>query len=221
MIANPRLPLSLVLVLSLQACVSATVNEMTYNEPEAGIGDAALVILGRRHAPDYDTEFDFIDCVGKVIHSGDPSITVINERQFIDRLYPWFEPRIAPMQPSDIDRLRAQEPIQEQLSRFGIEYMIWIDGTTIETNSTGSMTCGVGPGGAGCFGFGTWGNEANYEATIWNLNEQAEVGKVSAETSGQSYMPAVIVPIPIIAPVQDTACESLGLQLLQYFSSEH
>ncbi len=122
MIANPRLPLSLVLVLSLQACVSATVNEMTYNEPEAGIGDAALVILGRRHAPDYDTEFDFIDCVGKVIHSGDPSITVINERQFIDRLYPWFEPRIAPMQPSDIDRLRAQEPIQEQLSRFGLLY---------------------------------------------------------------------------------------------------
>ena len=36
----------------------------------------------------------------------------------------------------------------------------------------------------------------------------AEVGKMSALTSGQSYMPAVVVPIPIIAPVQDTACDS-------------
>jgi len=43
---------------------------------------------------------------------------------------------------------------------------------------------------------------------------------MSAQTSGQSYMPAVVVPIPIIAPVQDTACESLGNQLLQYLSAE-
>jgi len=47
------------------------------------------------------------------------------------------------------------------------------------------------------------------------------VGKVSANTSGQSYMPAVIVPIPIIAPVQGTACDSLGDQLLEYLSAHH
>ena len=97
--------------------------------------------------------------------------------------------------------------------------MIWIDGRTQDTNSSGSMTCGVGPTGAGCFGFGTWGTESEYEATIWNFDDGAEVGKMSAVTSGQSYMPAVVVPIPIIAPVQDTACDSLGTQLLQYLSA--
>jgi uncharacterized protein YraI len=98
--------------------------------------------------------------------------------------------------------------------------MIWIDGRTEDTNSSGSMTCGVGPTGAGCFGFGTWGTESEYEATIWNFGDGSEVGRMSAQTSGQSYMPAVVVPIPIIAPVQDTACESLGNQLLQYLSAE-
>ena len=88
--------------------------------------------------------------------------------------------------------------------------MIWIDGSTIETNSSGSMTCGVGPGGAGCFGFGTWGNASEYEATIWDFTDQTEVGRISTNTSGQSYMPAVVVPIPIIAPVQGTCLRQPG-----------
>ena len=59
------------LIVALGGCVSATVDEMTYNEPVAGIGESSVVILGRRHAPDYDTEFDFIECIGDHIHSGD------------------------------------------------------------------------------------------------------------------------------------------------------
>ena len=59
------------------------------------------------------------------------------------------------------------------------------------------------------------------EATIWDFTDKVEVGRVSAVTSGQNYMPAVIVPIPIIAPVQGTACDSLGDQLLEYLSAHH
>ena len=72
------------LMIALGGCVSATVDEMTYNEPVAGIGESSVVVLGRRHAPDYDTEFDFIECIGDHIHSGDPSIEVINEIAFIN-----------------------------------------------------------------------------------------------------------------------------------------
>ncbi|MEE4203862.1 MAG: hypothetical protein V2I45_09535 [Halieaceae bacterium] len=206
---------------ALQGCVTATVDEMTFNEPVEGIGDRSVVILGRRHAADYDTEFDFIECIGDHIRSGDSSITVIDEVKFINEMYPWFEPRIAPMRSQDIDRLLEQQPVAERFDELKLEYMIWIDGKTVETNSSGSLTCAVGPGGAGCFGFGTWGNASDYEATIWNFTDRAEVGRVSAATSGQSYMPAVVVPIPIIAPVQGTACSSLGDQLLRYLSAEH
>ena len=52
----------------LGGCVNATVDEMTYNEPVAGIGESSVVILGRRHKPDYDTEFDFIECIGNRKH---------------------------------------------------------------------------------------------------------------------------------------------------------
>ena len=205
----------------LGGCVNATVDEMTYNEPVAGIGESSVVILGRRHKPDYDTEFDFIECIGDHIHSGDPSIEVINEIAFINQFYPWFEPRTAPLQPQTIDRLLQLPPVAARFDEMKLEYMIWIDGNTENTESAGSMSCGIGPGVAGCFGFGTWGTESEYEATIWDFTDKVEVGRVSAQTSGQNYMPAVVVPIPIIAPVQGTACDSLGDQLLEYLSAQY
>ena len=45
-------------------CVTATVDEMVFNEPTEGLGDSTVVILGRRHASDYETEPDFIGMRG-------------------------------------------------------------------------------------------------------------------------------------------------------------
>jgi hypothetical protein len=207
--------------LLLTACVTATVDEMVFNEPTEGIGDASVVILGRRHASDYETEPGFIKCVGKHITARDKSITVIGELEFINALYPWFEPRTAPLRPEDIDRLMLQEPVAEKLAELKTEYMIWIDGSTVRGDSAGSMTCGIGPGGAGCFGFGTWSNTSEYEAVIWDFTDRIEVGRVNTTATGQSYMPAIVIPIPIIAPVQGTACDGLGDQLLEFLSSEY
>jgi hypothetical protein len=205
----------------MTGCVTSTVDEMVFNEPTEGIGDSTVVILGRRHASDYETEPGFINCVGRHISSRDNSIEVIGELDFLNALYPWFEPRTAPLRPQDIEKLMAQRPVAEKMAALKTEYLIWIDGSTVRTNSAGSMTCGIGPGGAGCFGFGTWGDDSDYEATIWDFTDAAEVGKVNTSASGQSYMPAVIVPIPIIAPVQGTACDGIGDQLLEFLSSEY
>jgi len=209
------------LIATTSACVTSTVDEMVFNEPLEGIGDSSVVILGRRHASDYETEPDFIECVGDHIAARDKSITVIGELDFINALYPWFEPRTAPLRPQDIDKLLLQEPVAMKMAELKTEYMIWIDGSTERGDSAGSMTCGVGPGGGGCFGFGTWSDDANYEAAIWDFTDQIEVGRVNTSATGQSYMPAVIIPIPIIAPVQGTACDGIGDQLLEFLSSEY
>lgn len=208
-------------LLALGGCVTAQVDEMVFNEPTEGIGDASVVILGRRHASDYDTEPEFVRCVGKYISSRDPAINVIGELQFLNELYPWFEPRTAPLNARDIERLTRQPAVARKMEALKTEYMIWIDGSTVRGESAGSMTCAIGPGGGGCFGFGTWSDDADYEATIWDFTDRAEVGRVNTSASGQSYMPAVVLPIPIIAPVQGTACDGIAEQLLQFLSSEY
>ena len=201
----------------LPACVTSNVDQMVYNEPTQGIGDASVVILGRRQGSDYETEPDFVKCVGEHIAAGDKSVTVIGELEFLNALYPWFEPRTAPMHPQDIERLLAQKPVREKMAALKIEYMIWLDGSTVRSGGAGSMACSLG----GCFGFGTWTQDSNYEATIWDFTDRAEVGHVNTSATGQSYMPAVIVPIPIIAPVQGTACDGIGEQLLAFLSSKY
>lgn len=203
------------------ACVTSTVDEMVFNEPLEGIGDSSVVILGRRHASDYETEPDFVECVGDHIASRDKSIRVIGELEFINALYPWFEPRTAPLHPKDIERLMLQEPVAQKMVELKTEYMIWIDGSTVRGDSSGSMTCAIGPGGGGCFGFGTWSDDADYEATIWDFTDRVEVGRINTSATGQSYMPAIVIPIPIIAPVQGTACDGIGDQLLEFLSSEY
>ena len=201
----------------LAGCVTSTVDEMIYNEPVEGIGESSVVILGRRHSSNYETEPDFVLCVGEHITSYDNSITVIGELEFINALYPWFEPRTAPLHPEGLEQLVLQAPVARKLADLKLEYIIWLDGSTERSGGSGSMACSLG----GCFGFGTWAHDANYEATIWDFSDRAAVGHISTSASGQSYMPAVIVPIPIIAPVQGTACDGVGDQLLEFLSSEY
>ena len=121
-----------------QACVTSEIDQRVYNEPAAGIGDASVVILGRRHASDYETEPDFVSCVGQYVASRDKSVNVIGELEFLNALYPWFEPRTAPMHPQDIERLLEQKPVQEKLTALKVEYMIWLDGSTVRSYSTES-----------------------------------------------------------------------------------
>lgn len=205
----------------LSGCVTSSVDEMVFDAPEMGVGEASVVIMGRRHASDYETEPDFIECVADHITGKDKSVRVYSELEFMNELYPWFEPRTAPMRPVDIKRLMQVKPVRKRLEDMQTRYMVWIDGSTIRTEGAGSMTCGIGPGAAGCFGFGTWGNDSNYEAIIWDFTQQEEVGRMSTSATGQSYMPAIVIPIPIIAPVQGTACDGIGDQLLQFFSANY
>jgi hypothetical protein len=110
------------------------------------------------------------------------------------------------------------EEAAKKFEDFGIEYIVWLDGLTQRSGESGSISCAVGPGGGGCFGFGTWSDDSNFEAEIWDMDTLSTVGSISTEANGQSYMPAVVVPIPLIARVEANACSGLGNQLKQFIN---
>ena len=203
-------------LLSLQGCTSVSIDEYQAIRHDGIRQGEQVVVLGRRQSSGYETEPELIECIGDVLDDDNDIITVIPEQQFVDALYPWFEPRTAPMRVQDLDRLLARPEVVSAIDAFNIRYIIWVDGNTETTSSTGSIGCAIGVGAAGCFGFGTWDKESDYEAHIWDYQQQQNLGQISADASGTSYMPAVVVPIPLIAQVQKNACKAMGLQLRSF-----
>ena len=198
----------------LSACRSTTVIDEYRQTPTTAIhADESLVVLGRRHSSQHETEDDFISCVGRALASGSNPFSVIPEKDFVDGMYPYFETSTAPMDVKNLDKLAQNPAISAKFAELRIRYFIWIEGSTETTDRTGSVSCAVGPGGGGCFGFASWDDEANYEASIWDFKNLQLSGKISAETKGTSYMPAVIVPVPLLARVQSGACKSMATQI--------
>ena len=208
-------------LLLFAGCKSTTViDEYRETATVAIAGGESIVVLGRRHSSGYETEGDFINCVGKSLGQGQSEINVIPEKDFVDSMYPYFETSTAPMDVKNLGRLAEIPAIAAKFEDFNLRYFVWIDGATERTDSSGSVSCAVGPGGGGCFGFAYWKDEANYEASIWDFKQLALSGKINAETKGTSFMPAIIIPIPMLARVQENACKSLANQIKTFFSQQ-
>jgi hypothetical protein len=203
--------------LLLAGCTTTEIDEFR-QAPTSISADEKIVILGRRQNNDYETEGGFIQCVAKVVGSGNDRINVVNEREFLDAMFPFFEPRTAPMRTAHLKQLMEVDVAKQRLQEFGVEYIVWVDGLTRRGDSAGSISCTIGPGGGGCFGFGTWEDDSNFEAEIWDLKTQEIAGSISTDANGQSYMPALVVPIPLIARVEANACSGLGNQLKQFIN---
>jgi len=208
----------LLVLLSISACTTVTIDQVKVTESELLQGES-VVVIGRRTGSDYETEPELISCVGKNLAKGKQGINVIPETEFVDRLYPWFEARTAPSHIKDLHRLLRYDKVKAIFSDYNVHYIIWIDGNTEKTRSSGSISCSISTVGVSCFGFGTWDNESQYEASIWDYKTKVQIGKVSSFAEGTSYVPAVVVPIPLIATVQTDACEAMALQLQTFFTS--
>jgi len=214
-----QLVLFSVICLGLFGCTNVTIDQVKHQEVKLNKGDS-IVVMGRRAGSDYETEPELISCIGEVLAKTNESLNIIPENDFVDKLYPWFEARTAPTQVRDLNRLLSYDKISSLIEDYQVQYIVWVDGNTEKTRSAGSISCGLSATGAACFGFGTWDTKSEYEATIWDYNSRQLVGKVSSTADGTSYMPAIVIPIPIIAPVQADACKAMAAQLGHFFGSE-
>lgn len=220
---HPRfrlLALLLPAVATLTGCVTATVQEV--READTGMeAHESVVVLGRRTLPsNRETEFGFVSCVSDKMGGGGDGIQVVDEQRFRDALFPWFEPRTAPANTSDLPEIINQPDLAQRLEELGLRYLVWIEGDTDRTDAGGSLTCSVTTAGAGCFGFLTWENDSSYEASVWDIRSGTSVGKISSDAVGTSYMPAVVVPLPFIARVRSSACNSMADQLKTFLTSK-
>jgi len=176
-----------------------------------------VVILAKPQIEGAGAEDDFMDCIGSNLgsHHG---IAVHDNNDFVDKMFPWFEPSTAPGKPEAMSALLARPGVAEEVTKTGVRYVVWLDGSTRKTDGGGSLACGAAPGGAGCIGFGWWQKESAYEATIWDLKQAKSAGSVGTNVTGTSAIVGAIVPLPFIARVEATACNRMSKQLRSFFA---
>jgi hypothetical protein len=211
---------SLVAAAAMGGCGSTTtVDDFRPTTEPIDIGiDEKVVILGRRDAGHYVTDRSFIDClVKKLKHS---NFQVMSEQEFVDALYPWFEPRTAPKHLKRLRRIMQEPVVREKVQQEKIRYLVWLDGEVETHGSTGSMTCGFLPGMAGCFGFTSWDKSVMFEAVVWDLVDLTEEARIRVDSEGTSYVIGVVAPIPLLTPVESEACSGMGEKLRSYFAQE-
>jgi len=207
--------LLLVAVIILNSCSTTAIDE--FRQGETGISsNDKIVVLGRRADPNYVTSHQFINCIREGMESNEIPISVVDEKEFVKNMGGYFSVRHAPYSISSF-RQRMDNPHFETLIKeSGVRYIVWIDGTTTETDKKANMSCSITPSGGGCFGFMTWEDTSDFQTEIWDVNNNSIVGSISTDANGQSYVPALVVPLPLLAKVESNACERLAIQLNRF-----
>ncbi len=199
----------------LTGCMTTRIEE--YKNSATGIESGeSIVILEASYHTGNETEDDFVDCVTSRVQRGRDGINVFSDEQFVDALFPWFEPRTIPAGPEGLPELFNRPEVEKRLSESGVRYLIWVRGDTEKSSSGGSLSCAIAPGAAGCFGLAWWENDSSYSAAIWDIREGKSAGEVSADVHGTSVIPAVIIPLPLIARTQAAACKGLARELRSF-----
>jgi hypothetical protein len=225
-------------VVTLSGCMTAKIEE-NREAPTQITSSEAIVLLAKPHLEGTGTEDKFLDClerelVGEAYSAGvanahragkkfesrsrlaNKPFQIYADNQFVDALYPWLEPSTAPANAQGFTAFLGRPGVAERVGSMGVRYIVWIDGVTQKTDGGGSIACAAGPGGAGCLGLGWWEKHSDYEATVWDLRDGVNVGSVTTDVKGTSVMIGAIAPIPLISPVQSTACDRLAGQLKSF-----
>ena len=112
---------ALILVSAFTACTTARIDVARHSTASID-ADLGVVILARQHDGGQDTEESFMDCVTGALSDGEAPISLYPEQDFVDALFPWFEPRIAPTTPEALPALLNRPGVGEKDLTDGIDY---------------------------------------------------------------------------------------------------
>ncbi|MFQ5982131.1 MAG: hypothetical protein ACE5KS_02035, partial [Woeseiaceae bacterium] len=172
-----RLLLAAATCIMISACTTARVED-TRQTATGILAGEGVVIMARSYHLGNETEAKFTKCVGSALGRGSSALRVVPNNEFVDALFPWFEPRTAPSDTKGLPDLMARPGVADMIAEKGVRYVIWLDGDTDRVAGGGSLSCAAGPGGGGCFGFAWWQNDSKYEAAVWDLTALESAGTV-------------------------------------------
>ncbi len=79
----------------LSGCVTSRIENTRQGVTGIAEGES-VVIMAKSYHLGNETEAKYIKCIENALGRGSKALRVIPHREFVDALFPWFEPRTAP-----------------------------------------------------------------------------------------------------------------------------
>jgi len=156
----------------------------------------------------------FLECLATRVRDDQPGLRIVPTSVFRDGLFPWFEPRTAPGDAEGFAGVLARSDVAERLAALDVRYVVLVSGRTT-MNWKGEIGCGVAYQGGGCLGLKWADRKTKVAAVVWDSERATEV-KLDAEANAKWIIPALVIPIPLIAPTESVACAEAAKQIEDY-----
>lgn len=160
----------------------------------------------------------FARCVQNELKEDLQNLRVIPGDRFRDALFPWFEPSTAPDDTQELMNLLNKNLVRERIENFGVEILIFIQGTTDQSDLEGPVTVVGGFGAAGALGYQSAERTTRILVKVWDLKNQASLGDADVHIKGEFRMPYVIIPIPIPVFTESSACSETAKRISNVLS---
>ena len=152
-------------------------------------------------------------CVGRRLAQANPPFEVVPTDQVRQAFFPWLEPSTAPKTVEDFRRWLAEPVIRNKMRAMGARYLLEFHGDTKTDIPGGGILCGAGYGAGGCLGFAWGSRESSFGASLLDMWREDAPFDAGATQRGGVYVPAFILPIPIMASTETMACEELSRRI--------
>lgn len=174
-------------------------------------GGAAVAFVSEAGDWSYGDASDAQACVASRFRALAPAVPIVPFDRLRLALFPWLEFSTAPRTEDALLNLLARPDVEQRIGKLGLRYLVFAGGKTTTAFDNGGVACVAGPGpGAGCYGF-AWGTrDSSYRATVVDLAKAFDPVKAATHRQAGVYMPAFLVPVPIIGATKSAACEELA-----------
>jgi len=103
----------------------------------------------------------------------------------------------------------ADEKFYKDVLSWGVRYLIFVSGSTRETDEFGMFGCDEG-----CFGYQSWDKKTRLTASILDLHQKETVIDVLENISeGTSWVAGFIIPIGYSPSTESDSCRDIGNRL--------
>ena len=105
--------------LSLCGCVTARVEDA--RDATTGLNDGeSVVVMVKSYHQGNETEANYLRCVENALARGSTKLNVIPNQQFVDQLFPWFEPRTAPDDTKGLEQLMERPGVTDAIDDMNV-----------------------------------------------------------------------------------------------------